>query len=70
MDAGDVCIFEVAHVVVADEIEAWPLLALQEDVRALLPAVLDAAERFAGPPADDEIERLVERARMTPLFVS
>ena len=38
--------------------------------RTLLPAVLDAAERFAGPPADDEIERLVERARMTPLFVS
>jgi aryl-alcohol dehydrogenase-like predicted oxidoreductase len=38
--------------------------------RALLPAVLDAAERFAGPPGDDEIERLVERARMTPLFVS
>jgi len=38
--------------------------------RALLPAVLDAAERFAGPPGHDEIERLVERARMTPLFVS
>ncbi len=38
--------------------------------RALLPAVLDAAERFAAPPGDDEIERLVERARMTPLFVS
>ena len=38
--------------------------------RTLLPAVLDAAERFAGPPADDEIERLVVRARMTPLFVS
>jgi len=38
--------------------------------RTLLPAVLDAAERFAGPPGDDEIERLVERARMTPLFVS
>jgi len=38
--------------------------------RALLPAVLDAAERFAGPPGDDEIERLIDRARMTPLFVS
>jgi len=38
--------------------------------RTLLPAVLGAAERFAGPPGDDEIERLVERARMTPLFVS
>jgi len=38
--------------------------------RTLLPAVLDAAERFAGPPGDDEIERLIDRARMTPLFVS
>ena len=38
--------------------------------RTLLPAVLDAAERFAGRPDDAEIERLVERARMTPLFVS
>lgn len=36
----------------------------------LLPAVLDAAERFAGPPADAEVEQLLERARMTPLFVS
>jgi aryl-alcohol dehydrogenase-like predicted oxidoreductase len=38
--------------------------------RTLLPAVLDAAERFLAPPGDDEIERLVERARLTPLFVS
>jgi aryl-alcohol dehydrogenase-like predicted oxidoreductase len=38
--------------------------------RTLLPAVLDAAERFVAPPGDDEIERLVERARLTPLFVS
>jgi aryl-alcohol dehydrogenase-like predicted oxidoreductase len=38
--------------------------------RTLLPAVFDAAERFTGRPDGDEIERLVERARMTPLFVS
>jgi hypothetical protein len=38
--------------------------------RGLLPAVLDAAERFTGRPDDEEIERLVERARMTPLFVA
>jgi len=38
--------------------------------RTLLPAVFDAAERFTGPPDGNEIERLVERARMTPLFVS
>jgi len=38
--------------------------------RGLLPAVLDAAVRFTGRPDDEEIERLVERARMTPLFVS
>ena len=38
--------------------------------RTLLPAVLDAAERFVDRPDDDEIERLVERARLTPLFVS
>jgi aryl-alcohol dehydrogenase-like predicted oxidoreductase len=38
--------------------------------RTLLPAVLDAAERCTGRPDDAEIERLVERARMTPLFVS
>jgi aryl-alcohol dehydrogenase-like predicted oxidoreductase len=38
--------------------------------RALLPVVLEAAERSADLPGDDEIERLVERARMTPLFVS
>jgi aryl-alcohol dehydrogenase-like predicted oxidoreductase len=36
----------------------------------LLPAVLDAAARFVSAPAGDEIERLVERARTTPLFVS
>lgn len=37
---------------------------------SLLPTVLDAAERFTGPPDEDEIEQLVERQRMTPLFVS
>jgi aryl-alcohol dehydrogenase-like predicted oxidoreductase len=38
--------------------------------RTLLPAVLDAAARFVDPPRDVEIERLIEHARMTPLFVS
>jgi aryl-alcohol dehydrogenase-like predicted oxidoreductase len=36
----------------------------------LLPGVLDAAERFRDSPTEQEIERLVERAKMTPLFVS
>ncbi len=38
--------------------------------RDLLPAVLDAAERFEGAPAEHDVAALVERARMTPLFVS
>jgi hypothetical protein len=38
--------------------------------RQLLPRVLDAAERFAGPPDQDALDTLVERAHMTPLFVS
>ena len=35
----------------------------------LLPRVLDAAERFERAPDDAEMERLVERARLEPLFV-
>jgi aryl-alcohol dehydrogenase-like predicted oxidoreductase len=36
----------------------------------LLPRVLDAAERFERPPADGAVAALVERASMSPLFVS
>ena len=36
---------------------------------ALLPAVLDAAERFASRPSDDELASLVATRRMTALFV-
>ncbi len=35
----------------------------------LLPYVLDAAERYAGPPADGELAAMVERLQMEPLFV-
>jgi hypothetical protein len=35
----------------------------------LLPAVLDAAERFASPPSDDELARLAATRCMTTLFV-
>jgi aryl-alcohol dehydrogenase-like predicted oxidoreductase len=38
--------------------------------RELLPLVLDAAERFSGPPDEEALDALVHRARMTPLFVS
>jgi aryl-alcohol dehydrogenase-like predicted oxidoreductase len=38
--------------------------------RALLRRVLDAAERFAGAPDEAAVDALVERARMSPLFVS
>ena len=34
-----------------------------------LPKVLDAAERFERAPEDGDMERLVERARLEPLFV-
>ena len=35
----------------------------------LLPRVLDAAERFSGRPEDSEMQAMVERRAMTPLFV-
>lgn len=35
----------------------------------LLPKVLDAADRFERAPGDAEMERLVGRARLEPLFV-
>jgi aryl-alcohol dehydrogenase-like predicted oxidoreductase len=35
----------------------------------LLPKILDAAERFTARPADAEVERMVERLQMEPLFV-
>ena len=38
--------------------------------RDLLPRVLDAAERFADSPDRNALDALVERAHMTPLFVS
>ena len=34
----------------------------------LLPRILDAATRFASRPSDDEMQALVERRGMTPLF--
>jgi hypothetical protein len=34
----------------------------------LLPPILDAAETFASRPADEELARLTETRRMTPLF--
>lgn len=38
--------------------------------RGLLQQVLDAASRFGAIPTNAEIDALVERARLTPLFVS
>ena len=35
----------------------------------VLPKLLDAAERFERRPADAEVERMVERLQMEPLFV-
>ena len=35
----------------------------------LLPKILDAAERFVTRPNDDEVQRMVERLHMEPLFV-
>jgi aryl-alcohol dehydrogenase-like predicted oxidoreductase len=35
---------------------------------SLLPRILDAAERFRTPPADAEMQALVERRAMAPLF--
>jgi predicted aldo/keto reductase-like oxidoreductase len=35
----------------------------------VLPKFLDAAERFERRPADAEVERMVERLQMEPLFV-
>ncbi len=35
----------------------------------VLPRVLDAAERFAARPSDAEMQALVERSRLAPLFV-
>lgn len=36
----------------------------------LLPRVLDAANRFEGKPSDIDMERMVEKSRMSRLFVS
>lgn len=36
----------------------------------LLPRVLDAASRFDEKPSDDEMERMVEKSRLSRLFVS
>ena len=35
----------------------------------LLPAVLEAAERFESRPPEGELAQLAETRRMTPLFV-
>jgi aryl-alcohol dehydrogenase-like predicted oxidoreductase len=35
----------------------------------LLAKVLDAAERYQGPPCDDEMEAMTARLAMSPLFV-
>jgi hypothetical protein len=34
----------------------------------LLPLVLDAAGRYEGPPANEEIDDLLDRRRLVPLF--
>lgn len=36
----------------------------------LLPRVIDAANRFEGKPSDVDMERMVEKSRMSRLFVS
>jgi aryl-alcohol dehydrogenase-like predicted oxidoreductase len=36
----------------------------------LLPKVIDAAERYVAPPSHEDVDALVERTTMTPLFVS
>jgi aryl-alcohol dehydrogenase-like predicted oxidoreductase len=36
---------------------------------ALLPKILDAAERFSARPSDDEMRTMIERLQMEPLFV-
>lgn len=38
------------------------------DIR-LLEKILDAAERYEGPPSDEQMRALVERASLKPLFV-
>jgi aryl-alcohol dehydrogenase-like predicted oxidoreductase len=35
---------------------------------AVLPSVLDAGERFAARPSDDQLDELLERRRLVPLF--
>jgi len=35
----------------------------------VLPKVLDAAKRFAGRPSDDDMQALLAKAEMSPLFV-
>jgi hypothetical protein len=44
VDAGDICIFEVAYVVVADQVEARSLLALEQgislEVKGRVPMVM------------------------------
>jgi hypothetical protein len=35
----------------------------------LLPKILDAAERFGERPSDADMQRMVERLQMEPLFV-
>lgn len=35
---------------------------------SLLPKILDAAERYATPPAESEMQALAERRAMAPLF--
>jgi hypothetical protein len=35
----------------------------------LLPKILDAAERFAVRPADEDMRAMVAQREMTPLFV-
>lgn len=35
----------------------------------LLPKILDAAERFQTPPSDADMQRMVDRLHMEPLFV-
>jgi predicted aldo/keto reductase-like oxidoreductase len=43
-------------------------LSTASDIQ-LLPKVLDAANRFTEPPADEELQELVARLSMAPIFV-
>jgi len=61
-DQGDIDL--AVHWVLGHE---QAFLNSSSDVR-LLEKILDAAERYEGPPSDADMEALVSRAAMSPLF--